>query len=126
MTRISISEITFGRVAPGIPVRDIQAARTFYSDIFGFRNVFENGDPVGFMILKKDAAEIHLHLRRDHVPSTLNVAHILVDNIDALYSICEAAGVRIIKSLTDKDYGLRAFVFADLDGNRIDAGERIS
>jgi catechol 2,3-dioxygenase-like lactoylglutathione lyase family enzyme len=55
----------------------------------------------------------------------LNVAHILVDDADGLHAICEAAGVRIIKSLTDKDFGLRAFVFADPDGNRIDVGERI-
>jgi uncharacterized glyoxalase superfamily protein PhnB len=48
-----------------------------------------------------------------------------VDDIDALYAICEAAGVRIIKSLKDKDYGQRAFVFADPDGNRIDVGQRI-
>jgi catechol 2,3-dioxygenase-like lactoylglutathione lyase family enzyme len=126
MTQVPISKVTFGRVAPGIPVRDIQAACDFYSDVFGFRKVFENGNPVGFMILKKDSAEIHLNLKRDHSPSTMNVAHILVDNINALYAICESAGVRIIKSLADKDYGLRAFVFADPDGNRIDVGQRIT
>ena len=37
----------------------------------------------------------------------------------------EAAGVRIIKSLKDKDYGQRAFVFADTDGNRIDVARPI-
>jgi catechol 2,3-dioxygenase-like lactoylglutathione lyase family enzyme len=122
MTQIPISDIKFGRAAPGVPVRDIQAACAFYSDVLGFRKVFENGDPVGFMILKKGGAEIHLNLKRDHSPSTLNVAHILVDNVDALHAICQAAGVRIIKALADKDYGLRAFVFADPDGNRIDVG----
>jgi len=125
MTQIPISKITFGRAAPGIPVRDTQAACRFYADIFGFRKVFENGNPVGFVILKKDGAEIHLNLQRDHSPSTLNVAHILVDDVAALYAICEGAGVRIIKSLSDKDYGLRAFVFADPDGNRIDVGQRL-
>jgi catechol 2,3-dioxygenase-like lactoylglutathione lyase family enzyme len=124
-TMTPISQITFGRAAPGIPVRDIQAACDFYVRVFGFRKVFENGNPVGFMILKKDRAEIHLNLKRDHSASTLNVAHILVDNVDALYAICEAAGVRIVKSIADKDYGLRAFVFADPDGNRIDVGQEI-
>lgn len=123
MTQIPTSKITYGRVAPGIPVRDIQAACNFYSDVLGFKKVFENGTPVGFMVLEKDGAEIHLNLRRDHAPSTMNVAHMLVDKVDALYSICEARGVKIIKSLADKDYGLRAFVFADLDGNRIDVGQ---
>jgi uncharacterized glyoxalase superfamily protein PhnB len=47
-----------------------------------------------------------------------------VDDVSALYAICEAAGVKIVKSLASKDYGQRAFVFADPDGNRIDVGER--
>ena len=31
---------------------------------------------------------------------------------------------RIIKGSKQQDYGQRAFVFADTDGNRIDAGQR--
>jgi uncharacterized glyoxalase superfamily protein PhnB len=71
-------------------------------------------------------AEIHLILKRDHQATTANVAHIFVDDVATLYSLCQAAGVRIIKGLADKDYGQRAFVFADRDGNRIDIGERLS
>jgi catechol 2,3-dioxygenase-like lactoylglutathione lyase family enzyme len=125
MDRTPIQTVKFGRAAPGICVRDIQAAYAFYSGVFGFRKVFENGDPVGFMVLKKDGAEIHLNQHRDHCASTINVLHMFVDDVATLYAICEAAGVRIIKSLRDKDYGQRAFVFADPDGNRIDVGERI-
>jgi len=124
MGNSSVADIRYGRVAPGICVRDIQAAHAFYSDLLGFRKVFENGNPVGFMVLKKDDAEIHLSQKRDHQASTGNVAHMFVDDAAALYAICEAAGVRIIKTLASKDYGQRAFVFADPDGNRIDVGER--
>ncbi len=120
----SIESVRFGRAAPGISVRDIHAAYTFYSEVLGFKKVFENGDPVGFMVLMKDGAEIHLNQYRDHRPTTVNVFHMFVDDVDALYAICAAAGVRIIKSLKDKDYGQRAFVFADPDGNRIDVGTR--
>jgi catechol 2,3-dioxygenase-like lactoylglutathione lyase family enzyme len=119
-----VHTITFGRVAPCLPVRDIQAAFAFYSGVLGFQKVFENGDPVGFMVLKKDAAEIHLSQNRAHVATTVNVFHMFVSDIDAFHAICEAAGVRIIKALKDKDYGQRAFVLADPDGNRIDVGER--
>ncbi|MGP7795627.1 VOC family protein [Sphingomonas sp. CLY1604] len=121
----SISDVAFGRTAPCICVRDIQAAHNFYSRILGFRKVFENGDPVGFMVLKKDQAEIHLSRKPDHHASTANVMHMFVSDAAALYSICEAEGVRIIKRLMDKEYGQRAFVFADPDGNRVDIGERI-
>jgi len=123
MTSKPVSDITFGRVAPGVFVRDLDTARAFYCDVLGFNKTFENGDPVGFMILEKDRAELHLSLVRDHKPSTTNVAHLMVDDVDALHAICVAAGVRIIKSLADKDFGLRAFVFADPDGNRIDVGQ---
>lgn len=125
MTQLTPKTITFGRAAPGVVVRDIQAAHAFYADVLGFRKVFENGDPVGFMVLEKDAAEIHLSQARDHRPTTINVFHMYVDDVAALYALCQAAGVRIIKALRDKDYGQRAFVFADPDGNRIDVGEPI-
>ncbi len=125
MTSKTISDITFGRAAPGVFVRHIGKALAFYGDVLGFKKTFENGDPVGFVILEKDRAELHLSLVRDHKASTTNVAHLIVDDVDALHAICVAAGVRIIKSLADKDYGLRAFVFADPDGNRIDVGQPI-
>jgi catechol 2,3-dioxygenase-like lactoylglutathione lyase family enzyme len=120
------SSVTFGRAAPGVFVRDVARARAFYCGVLGFETAFENGDPVGFVILRKDAAELHLSLVKDHRPSTANVAHLLVDDVDALHAICAAAGVRIVKRLADKDYGLRAFVFADPDGNRIDVGQPIA
>ncbi|WP_420138539.1 VOC family protein [Sphingomonas sp.] len=125
MADVSVSDIAFGRAAPGICVRDIQKAHDFYAGRLGFRKVFENGDPVGFMVLKKDRAEIHLSLKPDHKASTVNVMHLFVSDAAALYAICENAGIRIIKRLTDKAYGQRAFVFADPDGNRIDVGERL-
>ena len=124
MVDSAIATITFGRTAPGICVRDIQAAQDFYSRVLGFEKVFENGDPVGFMVMKKDRAEIHLSQRPDHKASTVNVMHMFVSDVATLYAICEAEGVKIIKGLADKDYRQRAFVFADPDGNRIDIGER--
>jgi catechol 2,3-dioxygenase-like lactoylglutathione lyase family enzyme len=126
MSPSAASDITFGRTAPGICVRDINVAHDFYAHILGFKKVFENGDPVGFMVLKKDDAEIHLSRKPDHKASTVNVMHMFVSDAAALYALCEGAGVRIIKRMADKEYGQRAFVFADPDGNRIDVGERLA
>jgi catechol 2,3-dioxygenase-like lactoylglutathione lyase family enzyme len=124
MTEKPLATIRYGRIAPCLEVRDIQAAYHFYSNVLGFQKVFENGTPVGFMVLKKDEAELHLSWKRDHQARTANVAHMFVDDVAALYRHCQQAGVRIIKSLASKDYGQDAFVFADLDGNRIDIGQR--
>ena len=117
--------IRFGRIAAMLPVKDIARACDFYTKALGFTKVFENGTPVGFMILKRDQAELHLTLQPNHKAAPFNVAHMMVDDVDGLHTICQRHGLRIIKSLQNKDYGLRAFVFEDPDGNRIDVGQPI-
>ncbi|MDQ0316616.1 putative enzyme related to lactoylglutathione lyase [Amorphus orientalis] len=47
----------------------------------------------------------------------------MVADVDALHTLCQQHGVRIVKGLKDKEFGLRAFVLADPDGNRIDVGQ---
>ena len=117
--------IRFGRIAATLPVKDIERACEFYTKVLGFIKVFENGTPVGFVILKRDQAELHLTLQPNHTAAPFNVAHMMVDDVDAFHAICVSHGLRIIKSLQNKDYGLRAFVFEDPDGNRIDVGQPI-
>jgi len=115
-----------GRFAPTLPVRDIERAHAFYTRVLGFQRTFQNGDPVGFMILKSGEAELHLTLQPGWTAPNFNVAHLMVDNADALHDVCKQEGLRIIKRLQDKDYGIRGFVFEDPDGNRIDVGQRIA
>ena len=115
----------FGRIAAGIAVTDLPRALSFYVDVLGLRVTFQNGDPVGFVILRRDAAELHLTLRKDHLASTHNVAHLLVSDAIGLHDHLAAHGVRIVKGLRDANYGLRGFVFADPDGNRIDVGQQL-
>ena len=117
--------VRFGRIAAMLPVKDISKAYDFYSTVLGFKKVFENGNPVGFMILMRDDAEVHLTLQPRHKAADFNVAHLMVDDVDMLHDVCREAGLRIIKSLKNKDYGLRAFVFEDREGNRIDVGQPI-
>ncbi|NGO64029.1 VOC family protein [Rhizobium daejeonense] len=125
MKEIADHGVRFGRIAATLPVTDMDKAYDFYTRVLGFTKVFENGNPVGFMILKRDAGELHLTLQRNHKATDFNVAHLMVDDIDALHARCKQNGARIIKGLKDQDYGLRAFVFEDPDGNRIDVGQAI-
>lgn len=120
MDDIADHGIRFGRIAAMLPVKDLGKAHNFYVNVLGFRKTFENGNPVGFMILERDQAELHLTLQPDHRAAAFNVAHMMVEDVDALHAICQSHGLRIIKGLQNKDYGLRAFVFEDPDGNRID------
>jgi len=117
--------VRFGRIAATLPVRDIDRACAFYTKVLGFTKTFENGNPTGFMILTRDQAELHLTLQPNHIAAPFNVAHMMVSDVDAIHSICQRHGLRIVKSIQNKDYGLRAFVFEDPDGNRIDVGQPI-
>lgn len=117
--------VRYGRMAPTISVADITRSVTFYTEVLGFQKVFENGDPVGFIILKKDAAELHLSLLNVHKATTQNVAHLMVEDAGALYQQLEEKKVRIVKAIRDADFGLRCFVLADPDGNRIDVGQSL-
>jgi catechol 2,3-dioxygenase-like lactoylglutathione lyase family enzyme len=114
--------IDFGRMAPSIGVTDMARAVGFYTDVLGFEVGFQNGDPVMFTLLERGKAELHLLLAPGYSGPAFNVAHLVVDDVDALHARCVAAGAPIIKALADKDYGMRAFVFADPDGNKIDVG----
>jgi predicted enzyme related to lactoylglutathione lyase len=116
--------IRLGRLAPCIPVSDVARAVAFYESVFGMQKTFENGDPVSFVVLKRDEAELHLTLTREHVASSHNVMHLIVDGADELYRRCQAAaGARIVGALRDAPWGMRTFVVADPDGNCIDVGQ---
>lgn len=119
------ADVEFGRIAATVTVTDLPRALAFYTGVLGMRTTFQNGDPVGFAILERGAAELHLTAGRAHRASDRNVAHLMVSDAAALYGHLVAAGVRIVKGLRDADYGLRTFVFADPDGNRIDVGEQL-
>ena len=123
MTGDRTAGIRFGRIAAMLPVKEIDRACAFYEGVLGFRRTFQNGSPVGFVILKRDGAELHLTLQREHKAPPFNVAHMMVGDADAFHAICQEQGLRIVKRIQDKDYGLRAFVFEDPDGNRIDVAQ---
>ncbi|KHS86588.1 VOC family protein [Pectobacterium carotovorum] len=116
-------DVRFGRIATVLPVKNILVSQEFYINGLNFKKVFENGDPIGFMILKREEAELHLTLQPQHKAASYPIAHLLVDDANALLSLCQDIGAKIVKGIQDKDYGIRAFVFADPDGNRIDVGQ---
>jgi catechol 2,3-dioxygenase-like lactoylglutathione lyase family enzyme len=120
-----LPNIDFGRAAPGIPVTDMSRAIHFYSEILGMNKTFENGSPVGFAIMERGNAELHLTLAKKHVASDRNLVHLMVSDAAALHDHLAMLGVRIIKGLKVAEYGLRGFVFTDPDGNRIDVGQQL-
>jgi catechol 2,3-dioxygenase-like lactoylglutathione lyase family enzyme len=125
MSAVLPVDVAFGRLAATIPVTDLPRALRFYGDVLGMTPTFANGEPVGFVILERDAAELHLTLAPAHRATDRNVAHLLVADATALHDHLVRHGTRIVKGLRDADFGLRTFVFADPDGNRIDVGQKL-
>ena len=112
-----------GRAAPTVLVTDLDAALDFYVGVLGMTETFRNGDPVAIVIVERDDAELHLVPQPTHSATSTNVLHLMVDDADALHEHLQRQGVRIVKGIRDADYGMRTFVMADPDGNRIDVGE---
>lgn len=75
------------------------------------------------MILRRDEAELHLTLDRAHKGAARNVAHLVVSDARLAHDRCEARGARIIKAIKDHDFGMRVFVLADPDANRVDVSQ---
>ncbi len=119
-------QLVYGRIAATVPVTDMDRSLHFYTDVLGLQKTFENGQPVGFVILKRDDAELHLTLASTHVASDRSVAHLIVSDAKGLHDYLVVHAVPIVKDLRDAPYGLRRNVYADPDGNRIDVGESAS
>jgi hypothetical protein len=67
---------------------------------------FENGDPVGFVILERDAAELHLTVAKDHPAGTRNVTHLMVADATGLHDRQVAHSTRMVKGPRDADHGI--------------------
>ena len=125
MTITNGHTINFGRTAPSVPVSNIKSSIDFYQNILGMTKVFENGTPISFVVFVRGSAEIHLIEDAVHIISERNLFHLMVDDALSFYEHLITNKVQIIKEIQDADYGLRQFVFADPDGNRIDVGQEL-
>ena len=115
---------TFGRVAPTIPVTDIDRALWFYRDVLGFDVVFTNGDPVSFAVINQGAAQLHLIVQPDK--AGLAHAHLMVDDLDEIHEALKHANITIRQPPTVQPWGLRDLVAADPDGNTFEIAEPVN
>jgi uncharacterized glyoxalase superfamily protein PhnB len=127
-----------GRTIPALPVRDMEAAVTYYRERFGFEAPHVAAD---FAVLTRDDAVLHLWAARDdawRVREDLADAPICsgaesflagtascrieVAEVDALFEELRREGVlhgATTDGVTVTDFGSREFHTVDLDGNLI-------
>jgi catechol 2,3-dioxygenase-like lactoylglutathione lyase family enzyme len=107
--------MTVRRVMPVLTVAEIEAARDAYVRILGLREVMNHGWVVTFA---DDELRHQISLMTKDATAPVNPqVSIEVDDVDAAYEAAVDAGLRIVHPLSDEDWGVRRFFFADAAGN---------
>ena len=112
---------------PQLFVSDIAASCTFFTARLGFAVEFHYGEPPFYAQVKRDGAQIALrHVDRpalDKIAEAMKAdvdmlaASISVDDVPALYSEFQLAGIAFHQELRTEEWGARTFIVRDPDGN---------
>ena len=118
--------MTFERLSPVFPVRDIDLAVEHYGKLgFAVRR-YEGADPYAFA--ERDGIELHLAQVDDLEPArNMSAVYLYVDDADALYREWSRAGLdgRLVEPV-DTSYGLREGACLDRDANLMRFGSGIA
>ncbi len=115
----------FEKMAPIMPSRDIDVSERFYGRL-GFRTVYRDD---AYLLMKRDLAEVHFFLHRDHRPEASDHgAYLRPSDIDALSAEFTAlalpsSGIPRFQPVEAKPWGMRELIIVDPDGNLIRAGQ---
>ena len=106
-----------------IYVRSLDRALDFYQRL-GFQLL---GRKDGFATVAWEGHELFLDERPHHVPPPSPQANVrvMVPDVDQWWRRAMDMGARVLAPIGDRDYGLRDFTIADLDGFGIRFGTRI-
>ena len=110
-----MDDVTFLRVAPVVPVRDLGAALDRYRRLGFDVRPYAGGPRYGFV----DRGDVSLHLTEwaDHEPGRSSSAVYLYVSEAAVHTAWAAAGVDgRLTAPCDTPWGLREFAFVDADG----------
>lgn len=117
------------KLCPIMPSGDIARSEAFYASL-GFHTVYK--DEAGYLLMKRDAAEVHFFLKKEHRPEQSDHgAYLRPSDVNALSAEVEKLGLPKADAFPkfwpaeDKDWGMREAVLWDPDGNLIRAGQEI-
>jgi catechol 2,3-dioxygenase-like lactoylglutathione lyase family enzyme len=100
---------------PILTVADLEASRDAYVAVLGLREVMNHG---WIVTLADDELrhQVSLMTKDATAPVNPNVS-IEVDDVDAAHQAAVDAGLHIVHPLSDEEWGVRRFFFADPAGN---------
>jgi uncharacterized glyoxalase superfamily protein PhnB len=109
--------VKLSRIAPELPVADLNASIEYYQQKLGFQVVAQM--PAGdYAIVERDDVAIHLFKGADHPVSPVGI-HIFTEDLDTLHAELQQRGARVTQGVTRKPWGNRDFRVNDDAGNEI-------
>jgi catechol 2,3-dioxygenase-like lactoylglutathione lyase family enzyme len=115
---------TLSRIAPEIPVSNLQESIEYYERQLGFRVVMEM--PAGeYAIVERDEIAIHLFRDAAHSRSPVGI-HIFTNQLDELHAELRQRGAHLSQGIMRKPWGNRDFRVNDDSGNEIKFTEPLS
>jgi predicted enzyme related to lactoylglutathione lyase len=112
------------RIAPELPVSDLQASITYYVQQLGFQLAMHLPDQ-GYANVERDGVANHLFQDelRKHSPVGI---HIFTPDIESLFSEMEQRGAHLSQATMRKPWGNRDFRVTDTASNEIKFTEPLS
>jgi uncharacterized glyoxalase superfamily protein PhnB len=112
------------RIAPELPVADINKSIEYYEQKLGFKMVAQM--PAGdYAIVERDDVAVHLFKTNGHASSPVGI-HIFTCDLDELHAELQERGARVSQGIVRKPWGNRDFRVHDDSGNEIKFTEPLS
>ena len=109
-----------------LTVRDVAAAKVWYSGVLGFEVTFEFGTPLYYVCLCRDHVQLHLvDASESRKRAGESAVAVFVDDVDAVFEEISARGAIIRAAPVNSSYGMRDFIALDPDGNELTFGMAI-
>ncbi|GAA4389580.1 VOC family protein [Tsukamurella soli] len=111
---------------PGLTYEDPLAARKWLAELGFEAGILVEGDGPGEVVhsemLWPDGGRVMLYSARSDDPSFpwapgVGSVYVVARDPDAVFARAEALGARLVRPMTEEDYGSRGFTIADPEGN---------
>jgi predicted enzyme related to lactoylglutathione lyase len=110
------------RIIADLPVADLEAAKSFYTDYLGLASEEFNLGWVARFTSPDTGANVQL-VTQDATAPEHPVISVLTEDVDAAYADAQERGYEIVHPLTTEPWGVRRFLVRAPDGNVINIAQ---
>ena len=116
-------------------VEDLQAAKSFYEDVFDVDVVFEDDSSVcvkfdhlfiNLLLVSAAQEQVEPGVVAERDAGSRFQLSVWVDDVDAVCALLEQRGVRLLTGPTDRDWGMRTATFTDPAGHSWEIAQQLS